>query len=180
MNIYGHAVPHLPIGLLAMLATSEARLWMYGSDAIHGVLRLLHLLGIGGFIGTVLVLNLKQLGLFAGAAPAQMRGPLLTVLEVSFWATVASGLMLLLYDPIGVGLHTMFLPKLLLVLIGFIAAKWPPQGARPPIRRGFAASSLGIWFLVMAASTWNHIEHPRNPADIYRMEHPETHMGGSR
>lgn len=176
MNIYGHDVPHLPLSLLAWLATSDIRLWMYGSDIIHGMLRLVHLLGAGGFLGSVLVVNLKQLGFYASSDLQPMRRPLLDVLEVAFWVTVASGLALFVYDPIGVGLHTMFLPKLVLTVLGFALAKWPQRGPRPPIRRGFAGSSLAIWLLVMGCSTWNHIEHPRNPADTHRADHSDTNM----
>jgi hypothetical protein len=170
MDIYGFNAPHLPLAWLTALATSEPRLWMYGLDVVHGVFRLVHLLGMGVFLGCVVALNLKQLGCFPQADLQPMRRPLLLLLEVSFWVTVASGLLLLLYDPIGTGLHTMFLPKLVLVVVGFIAAKWPRRGPRPMIRRGFAVSSLVIWFLVIGASTWNHIERPRSPADILNLE----------
>jgi hypothetical protein len=170
MNVYGYDVPHLPISLLSAVAVSDVRMWMFGSDLIHGGLRLLHLLGAAGFLGTVLVINLKQLGFFAASSLQPMRAPLLIVLEVAFWLTIASGVLLFVYDPIGIGLHTMFLPKLILTVIGFAVAKWPRRAPLPLVRRGFATTSLTIWLLVMVCSTWNHIEHPRNPADIYRHE----------
>ena len=176
MNIYGYDAPHLPLALLGWVATTEIRLWMYGSDTIHGVLRLLHLLGVGGFLGTVFVINLKQLGFYPQATLLPMRQPLLNVLEVSFWVAIVSGAALFVYDPIGVGLHTMFLPKLVLIVLGYVLAKWPQKGPRRPIRRGFASSSLVIWFLVVACSTWNHIEHPKNPADVHRHDAEDTNM----
>ncbi len=166
MDVYGFNAPHLPIEWLTALATSEPRLWVYGSDLAHGIMRLAHLLGAAGFIGTVLPLNLMQLGVLKGG---DLR-PLRLVLEISFWVTVVSGLLLFLYDPIGIGLHTMFLPKLILVLIGFLAAKWPVARPIPLIRPRFAISSLVIWFLVMGCSTWNRIEHPRNPGDVLNLE----------
>lgn len=169
MNLYGYDVPHLPMDWLATLATSQPRLWMYGLDSVHGAFRLAHLLGAGAFLGTVLLLNLRQLGFVSGDWQP-MRPALLHVLEAAFWTTIASGVLLFLYDPLGIGLHTMFLPKLILTVAGFIQAKWPWRTRGALLRPGFAASSLAIWFLVMLCSTWNHIEHPRNPGDRFRWE----------
>jgi hypothetical protein len=171
MNIYGYDVPHLPVALLGWLATGELRMWMYGNDTIHGLLRLAHLIGAGGFLGTVLVVNLKQIGCYKQAQLAQMRRPLLEVLEVSFWATVTSGTALFLYDPIGIGLHTMFLPKLVLTVLGFALAKWPTRSRpRPVMRPAFAGSSMAIWLLVMGCSTWNQVER----LDPHATRHPVT------
>jgi hypothetical protein len=170
MDVYGTHAPTLPVWLLTAVATSEPRLWLYGSDLAHFLFRLAHFLGLAGFLGCVFVLNLRQLGCFATVDGPALRRPLLPVLEASFWVTVVSGLLLFLYDPIGAGLHSMFLPKLVLVVVGFVAAKWPHRGPRPLLRRGFAASSLAIWFLVMGASVWNHIEHPLNPADVLNLD----------
>lgn len=167
MDIYGFDAPHLPIALLTAIATSEPRLWMYGSDVTHGILRFLHLIGAAGFVGTVIPLNLAQLGwLKLGEAR-----PLRLVLEVSFWLAVVTGVALFVMDPIATGLHTMFLPKLVLVVLGYLAAKWPRgAGARPFRRPVFAASSLAVWLLVMGCSTWNRIEHPRVPASVLNLE----------
>ena len=125
MDIYGFNAPHLPISLLTAIATSEPRLWMYGSDVTHGILRFLHLIGAAGFVGTVIPLNLGQLGwLKLGEAR-----PLRLVLEVSFWLAVVTGVVLFVMDPIATGLHTMFLPKLVLVVLGGLRGLVPSGGA---------------------------------------------------
>jgi len=169
MDIYGFNAPHIPVDLLAAIATSEPRLWIYGMDAVHGAFRLTHLCAVVAFLGPIIVLNLAQLGLIAPLSIQPARTALTRMVRVAFWIAIGSGLGLFVYDPIGAGLHTMFLPKLVLIVVGYLAAQWPPaalrQGSRPLIRRAFASLSLLTWLSVMAASTWNHIEHPVHPGE---------------
>jgi hypothetical protein len=81
--------------------------------------------------------------------------------------------LLFLYDPIGVGLHTMFLPKLVLVVLGVVHAWYIERLTvmrRPPWRRLSAGAALIVWVLVIGCSTWNAVERPLNPADVHRAD----------
>lgn len=172
-DVYGSGWPHLPAWLLTWLATTDLRLWVYGLRPIYGLTRFLHLLGMSGFLGLLLLLEVMRLGVFAGATLQPVRRPVIVLMNGAFALTILTGLMLFLYDPIGVGLHTMFLPKLILVALGFVHAFYIERIAlmrRPPWRRLSAAAALMIWVLVIGCSTWNAVERPLNPADVHRAD----------
>ena len=171
-GIYGAETITLPLSWLTALATSDLRLAVYALRGLYGVTRFLHLVGMASFVGMVVVIDLRGLGLIDREALDPVRGRLLTVLNVSFWLTLATGVALFLRDPVGAGLHSMFLPKLLLVVAGYAYGKGLRRFAvmrRPQFRRASAALSLGIWLLVIGASTWNHVERPVRVGDALRL-----------
>jgi hypothetical protein len=173
-DVYGFGGIHLPASWLAALAQSELRLLLYGFRPFYGAARALHLLGTAGFLGSLFVVELKLLGFFPQASIGPARSPLLAVMHVSFVLAVLTGIGLFLYDPIGAGLHTMFLPKLLLIVIGLIHAHWlrrlrAVRGDRL-LAPAFAALSLAIWITVIGCATWNHVERPVTKAELRRME----------
>jgi len=172
-DVYSTGGIHLPIGLLAALATSELRLMMYGLRPLYGALRFLHLLGMAGFLGMILLLEVKRLGFFPSASLQTVRLPVMALMNAAFGLTILSGLVLFLYDPIGVGLHTMFLPKLILIGAGLVNALYVerrPWMQSRRLKRGSAAVALAIWVLVIGCSTWNAVERPLNPADVHRAD----------
>jgi len=171
-DVYGSWPLHLPLAWLTPLATSDLRLMMYGNRLLYGALRFFHLVGVAGFFGFVALIELRRLGLFAGAALP--RQPMLMLMNASLALTLASGAGLLLYDPIGTGLHRMFLPKLLLVALGLVLAYGMPRIAvlrrRAVFKQATTAAALAAWTLVIACSVWNHVERPLNPADVHRAD----------
>jgi hypothetical protein len=173
-DVYGGFGLHLPTAWLAMLAQSDLRHMIYGVRPLYGALRFLHLLGTAGFVGAILLADIKLLGFFPNASLQPMRIPMLTVMHVAFGVTIVTGLTLFLYDPIGIGLHTMFVPKLLLVVLGLGHAhgvrRLSAARTLPLLKHGLPAISLTIWTLVIACSTWNHVERPFNPGAIQRLE----------
>jgi hypothetical protein len=166
-GVYSESWLMLPPAWLAWLATSEARLWLYDMRPLYGLLRFVHLAGTAGFVGTIVLMDVRLLGFFPEASLQAMRRPLVSVLHVSFLALVVSGVLLFLRDPLGVGLHSMFLPKLLLIVFGLIHAhglrRVKPARRIGLLRRLAAGSSLAVWLMVIGASTWNHVERPINP-----------------
>ena len=172
-DVYGSGWVHLPVGLLTWLATTDLRLWVYGLRSIYGTTRFLHLLGMAGFLGLLLLLEVMRLGVFPGASLQPVRQPVLILMNATFALTIVTGMLLFLYDPIGAGLHTMFLPKLILVTLGFVHAFYIERTAlmrRPNWRRASATAALAIWVLVIGCSTWNAVERPLNPADVHRSD----------
>lgn len=171
-GIYGADTFTLPIAWLTFLATSDLRLAVYAMRALYGVTRFLHLVGMASFVGMVVVLDFRGLGLVPPGALDAVRPLLVRVLQIAFWIVIATGGLLFLRDPVGVGLHSMFLPKLLLILIGYALARAVPHlprtGGLAPLRRAAPATSLVIWLLVIAASTWNHVERPVRVTDALR------------
>lgn len=176
-DVYGSGWIHLPAGWLIWLATTDFRLWVYGLRSIYGLTRFLHLLGMSGFLGLLLLLEVIRLGAFPGVSLQPVRRPLLILMNGAFALTLITGVLLFLYDPIGAGLHTMFLPKLILVTAGLVHAWYIeriPLMRRPYWRPGSAAAALTIWTLVIGCSTWNAVERPLNPADVHRAD-PRDH-----
>jgi hypothetical protein len=115
----------------------------------------------------------KRLGFFPAASLQSARLPVVTLMNFAFGLTVLTGFGLFMYDPIGVGVHTMFLPKLVLITLGLIHAygvERTPLMRNQALRRLSAAIALLIWVLVMGASTWNAVERPLNPADVHRLD----------
>ena len=172
-GVYGNVWPHLPVELLAWLATTPLRLWVYGLRSFYGLFRFLHLLGVAGFLGMLLLIELKRLGFYPAVPLQSARLPILALMNAAFAVTVFAGVAIFLYDPIGVGLHTMFVPKLALIVLGLIHAYGIERAAamrRQSLRRPSAGFALTLWILVMGASTWNAVERPLNPADIHRAD----------
>ena len=172
-RIYGTQSVALPLEWLTAIATSDLRLAVYAMRDLYGVTRFGHLVAMATFVGMVVILDLRGLGVFPAAALDLARPRLVWVLKWSFRLTIVTGILLFLRDPLGVGLHTMFLPKLLLVAAGFAYAQGvrqlPIMRRRAGLRRAGATLSLTIWLLVIGASTWNHVERPERVGDAMRL-----------
>ena len=172
-GIYGSHTVTLPLSWLTAMATSDLRLAVYAMRGLYGVTRFSHLVAMACFVGMVVILDLRGLGLFPRAALDPARPRLVSVLKWSFWVTIVTGVLLFLRDPVGVGLHTMFLPKLLLVLAGYAYAqgvrRLPVMRQTPARQRAGATLSLTVWLLVIGASTWNHVERPVRVGEAMRL-----------
>ena len=172
-GIYGTHTLTLPLSWLTALATSDLRLAVYALRGLYGATRFSHLVAMASFVGMVVILDLRGLGLFPPAALDLARPRLGVVLKWSFWVTVVTGIFLFLRDPLGVGLHTMFLPKLLLVVAGYSYAqglrRLPAMRRNATVRRSSASLSLLVWLLVIGASTWNHVERPVRVGEAMRL-----------
>ena len=167
-QLYGPYSVTLPVPWLAWLAATPLRLAVYGQRELFGVVRFGHLLGMAGFFGAVLLLELRRLGVLPADAFAHGRAEIGRVVTVAFWATVATGVALFLYNPLGSGLHSMFLPKLALMTLGYVLAKGHRRMLAWAPRRALAVVSVAVWVAVLGASTWNHIERPARPAAALR------------
>jgi len=159
-DIYGTISLFLPLPSLTWLASSDVRVQLYGWRDLYGLVRALHLLGLGAFYGGSIMLALRALK-WAGSEAAERARTDRRVMHGGFYLTLLSGALLFLRDPIGVGLHSMFLPKLLLVGMGFALAQgmrgMPSPGA---MRRISACALVAIWTATVGMSTWNHVERP--------------------
>lgn len=171
-GVYSDHAFVLPTDWLVWLATSSVRLAVYRQQGWHGPLRLAHIAGTATFFGAILLLDLRLLGLLgrdiAVGALARM------VLPVTYWSfgvTLASGVLLFLYDPIQTGSHSWFLPKLVLLglaVANTVAFQSLQRFGRTVISRRRLGSlavvagalSLVLWSGVIVASTANHEERP--------------------
>ena len=158
-DVYGGGL-HLPMDLLVDLAGSRLRLMLYGTRVFYGGAVFVHLAAMGVFFGLIVVMALQILRLDPSPEPRLPGIVQRRILTTSFVITLISGVLLFLYDPIGVGLHTMFVPKLLLIVAGYALARTLRRIGRTRFGQGAAAASLAVWTLVIACSAWNHAERP--------------------
>jgi hypothetical protein len=104
-----------PPDLLTALAS---RSFQFALQPYHYLLRLAHVLSAGAFFGAIVLVDLRLLGLRRSIPLnpiAAQAGPLLyTAFAVAF----TSGALLFLYDPVHVGNHAYFVPKMLLLALG--------------------------------------------------------------
>ena len=165
---------HLPLGWLAWLATSDLRLWIYDQRALYGVMRFSHLVAMSGFVGGVVVNEFRRLSEAASAQVSPVRRSLTALMHGSFAVVLVTGVWLFLRDPLGMGMHTMFLPKLALIGAGAVYAHVSRRrlvAHGRGFRRAAALVSVAVWMTVVGFSTWNHVERPVNINAMLRATH---------
>jgi hypothetical protein len=144
--IHGSGIFTLPPWLLTAVVVREPRIAVAALGRLYGVLRFLHLLGTAGLVGMVGMLDLRGLGLFPPGSLDPIRARLGLMLQVCFWLTITTGVALFLRNPLGIGLLSMFLPKLLLIVLGYAHARvlqrLPALRCRPFAKRLAAGVSL--------------------------------------
>jgi hypothetical protein len=156
-------------GLLTWLA---CRTFHDALQPLHHLIRLSHILSMAVFFGGITLLDLRLLR-GRGAVPFGLLAcQVHRMLSVTFAAAVTSGLVLFFYDPIRVGAHGYFIPKMAFLGLALFNV-WQLHrnqfgragGALPtPFRaRVFAAVSLTAWLCVMVSASLNREAAPRVP-----------------
>jgi hypothetical protein len=153
---------HLPYGLLIAL---DHRSFHFALQPFHHLVRLAHILSSAGFFGAVALLDLRLIG-WPNTLPFRpFAEQVLPWLYGSFGMAVVSGLALFLYDPVHVGSHAYFAPKLILIACGLaiialyrrtaFRAAFAPGAAMPASAKITGAASLAIWTAVVICSSLN-------------------------
>jgi len=109
----------IPTGLLVAL---DNRPFRFALQPYHHLVRMAHILSMAAFFGAVVLLDLRLMGVRSALALRAMAAPVLTFLYVTFALTVVTGAALFFYDPVHVGSHAYFAPKLILIALGFANA----------------------------------------------------------
>jgi hypothetical protein len=169
-GVYSTYGIYLPTDVLVWLGTSELRLLVYRLQSFHAAFRLAHMLSMATFFGSILLLDLRLIGLSRDLAVRQLAPHILPWTYASFAVVMVSGTVLFLFDPIQVASHTWFLPTLLLILAGMLNAVMLRRGAwnravaaardLPPTARLAGAVSATIWLTVIACASLNASERP--------------------
>ncbi len=100
------------------LAAMDWRPYHFELQPYHFVVRLAHVLSMAAFFGGIGLLDLRLMG-WRGTVP--LRGyaeHVLPWLWVTFGVSMVTGVALFLYDPVHVGAHAYFVPKLLAIVLG--------------------------------------------------------------
>src|ERR1700744_5376743 len=154
----------LPFDLLAAL---DSRTFHYALQPYHHLVRLTHVLTVAAFFGGIMELDLRLMG-WRGTVPLRAFAEhVLPWLYGTFGVAIVTGLALFFYDPIGVGSHGYFTPKLIFLLIGLAnaavfhrsgyVAALAAQSRMPASARIAGAVSLLTWIAVVVCASL-HVE----------------------
>lgn len=152
----------LPYGALEAI---DSRAVHYILQPYHYLIRALHILSSALFFGMVALLDFRLMGFHRSMALRPFAEAVLPWLYWAFALSCATGLGLFLYDPVHVGSHGYFSPKLILLLLGLIntavfrfygfGAAFAPSGRMPTSARLAGGLSLLFWAGVMICAMLN-------------------------
>jgi hypothetical protein len=137
----------------------------FAMQPYHHLVRALHILSMAAFFGGIGLLDLRLMG-WRGTVP--LRGfaeHTLPWLYATFGMAVVSGVALFLYNPVQVGSHAYFVPKLILIAFGLANAllfhrtsylrALAVEGELPVSARVAGAVSLALWTAVVICAALN-------------------------
>ena len=129
----------------------------------YGILNLVHILGISTLFGSVLILDLRLLGLWRGIAVSALIKPTVPLAAIGFVLAVISGIMLLTFNTTEYHGNPFLYIKLPMVVAGIAnvlivqrlgawqraAADQPAEVRDNRVLRAVGAVSLAIWLTVI-------------------------------
>ena len=147
--------------VLASLQQSGFAIWLRESESIWALptILTLHTLGLGVLVGPSWAFDLRVLGI-ARSIPLAPLQSLFRVMWIGFWINFFTGAMLFAADATRKGTSTLFLTKMLFVVIGVVTLvllKRHVYGADPnPVRvsstaRLLAMASIVVWAAAVGA-----------------------------
>ena len=148
-----------------VLVALDNRTYHFALQRWHFIVRLLHVLSMALFFGGIVLLDLALIGVRTRLPVGSVLEDGLRIVYLSLGAALVTGTALFFYDPVHVGAHAYFAPKLLLTAMGLAnavayhrlgGARQLAHARRPPWRSrvtGFV--SLGIWTGVMICAALN-------------------------
>ncbi|MDT7950230.1 MAG: hypothetical protein RQ966_01885 [Acetobacteraceae bacterium] len=106
----------------SLLISLDWRPYHFAIQPLHYVLRSAHVVATGAFFGGIGLLDLRLVG-WRGTVPLRAFAEhVLPWLWVTFGIAVVTGVALFLYDPVRVGSHAYWAPKLLAIGLGLANA----------------------------------------------------------
>ncbi len=153
-----HAAPALFVALeqSGFAAAIRQSLWVYPVANVG------HILALFCFAGTIAVMDLRLIGLFAATSPGTLIGRARRFAMAAFAGLAATGFVLFSAEASHVVLNPVFLLKMAFVGAGLLnialyefvtkrnVETLPPGVAMPAAARMAGYSSLGIWLAVAA------------------------------
>ena len=165
MNPYSHFTIPAFDRFLVWLSASDLRLFFLQWEASDGVVRFVHVLAAGTLFGAILLMDLKLLGRVTQIGVNDMAALTIPWAIAGGVLAILTGLVLLLFDPIAVGVHTFFLPKMALIVLGIANAaafhrfvRLEGSGQRRRIASGAGALSIALWAGVFLCAALNGSE----------------------
>jgi len=165
MNPYSDFdVPALDAFLL-WLSGTDLRLFFYRFEHFDWLFVFLHVASAAVLLGAILIVDLRIIGVMRGLELKKLAALALPWAVGGAGVALTSGVVLLMFDPIAVGVHTYFLPKMGLIVLGLVnalafhsavrleRAETPRVGARVA-----GALSIALWVGVFLCASLNATE----------------------
>ena len=150
---------------LVWLSTTDLRLWLYSFEDLDRFVVFVHIAAAGILFGAILLVDLRLMGF---ARKLVLKDLADTALPWALWSGLVAfgtGVVLLLFDPIAVGIHTFFLPKMALIALGGVNAlgfhhfvRLADAERRAAHARFAGALSLALWTGVFLCASLNATE----------------------
>jgi hypothetical protein len=148
----------------AVLIALDNRTYHFALQPYHHIVRLAHVLAMGLFVGGIALFDFRLLGIKSKGQLNAFTDEIRPWLYATFGVTFVTGVMLFLYDPVHVGSHAYFAPKILLMFLGLANAlvfhRTPHAPAldvqqRLPLAKVAGAISLVLWLGVVVLASLN-------------------------
>lgn len=151
---------------LVWLSTTDLRLWFYQGEAYDPFVRFLHVAAASILFGAILLVDLRLMGWRRTFGVRDLTDLALPWAIGGGIVAIVTGLALLLFDPIAVGVHTFFLPKMFLIAVGGLNAigfhRWVRiagvDGAQARAAFFAGGTSILIWAGVFLCAALNATE----------------------
>jgi len=148
-----------------VLIALDNRTFHFAIQPWHYLIRIVHIVSMAGFFGGIVFLDLRLMGLRSKIAIHSLSEHILPWIYGLFGITVLTGILLFLYDPVHVGSHAYFAPKLILLMCGILNATLfhkitrldtlTAEGTTPWTARVAGLVSVLLWSSVIVFSSLN-------------------------
>ena len=158
-----------------VLVALDWRPYHFAIQPYHYLIRITHIVSMAAFFGGIATLDLRLLGWRRALPLGSFIAQIVPWLYLTFGIAFISGCALFLYDPVHVGSHAYFTPKLILTALGIAnAALFRRSGYLATLTgdapaaesaivhaRVFGALSLVLWLGVVVCACLNVEAAPR-------------------
>lgn len=153
-----------------ILISLDWRPFHFALQRFHHLVRLAHIVTMAGFFGAIGLLDLRLLGWNSATPLRPFARHVLPLVYGLFAVAVVTGAALFFYEPVKVGSHAYFTPKLILIVLGlanaglFHRTGYGPAlaaTALPRHARLAGALSLTIWTAVIVCACLNVEAEPK-------------------
>jgi hypothetical protein len=147
-----------------VLIALDNRTYHFALQPYHFVVRLTHVVAMGLFFGGIALFDFRLLGIKSKGQLNAFTDAIRPWLYATFGVTFVTGVMLFLYDPVHVGSHAYFAPKLILMFLGlanalmFHRTPYAPMldvQQRVPMAKVAGGISLALWLGVVVLASLN-------------------------
>src|SRR3954449_5638701 len=106
----------------AALVALDWRPLHFAMQRYHYLVRLGHVVSMAAFYGGIALLDLRLMGVRGAVRLKPFADHVLPALYITFGVATVTGVALFLYDPVHVGAHAYFTPKLIAIALGLVNA----------------------------------------------------------